>query len=119
VAYHQQEKLVNTINTTRSLKRIIAGALLSGGIAAAGLGLASGTAQANNWIHWCPGADPVGGVGVAYQIENWDYNVCHDYTHANGGIVDQSGFHNYTIPAEPGHRPPFNCGLFFCVDPGH
>ena len=56
---------MNTINTTRSLKRIIAGALLSGGIAAAGLGLASGAAQANNWIHWCPGDDPIGGVAVA------------------------------------------------------
>src|SRR5215217_8372183 len=77
LAHHHQEKpmnTANTINTTRSLTRVIAGALLSGGIAAAGLGLASGTAEANIWIHWCPGDDPIGGVGVAYQIENWDYN---------------------------------------------
>jgi hypothetical protein len=107
------------INTTRRLKRIVAGALLFGGVAAAGLGLAAGTAQATNWIHWCPGDPPIGGTEVAYQIDNWDYNVCHDYTHANGGIVDQNGFHNYTIPDEPGHRPPSNCGLFFCADPGH
>ena len=34
------------MNTTHNVKRIIAGALLSGGVAIAGLGLASGTAHA-------------------------------------------------------------------------
>ncbi|HUH69602.1 MAG TPA: hypothetical protein VLZ05_12460 [Mycobacterium sp.] len=34
------------MNTTHNLKRIIAGALLSGGLVSAGLGLAAGTAQA-------------------------------------------------------------------------
>ncbi|MDT7764231.1 MAG: hypothetical protein QOC63_3651 [Mycobacterium sp.] len=34
------------MNTTHYLKRIIAGALLSGGVAVAALGLAAGTAQA-------------------------------------------------------------------------
>ena len=35
----------NTINTPRSLKRIIAGALLSGGVAVAGMGLSAGIAD--------------------------------------------------------------------------
>ncbi len=43
------------MNTTHNLKRIIAGALLSGGVAVAGLGLASGTAQAFD-----PQPDPPG-----------------------------------------------------------
>jgi hypothetical protein len=39
------------------LKRIIAGALLSGTVAVAGFGLAAGTAQANTRApyQWCPG----------------------------------------------------------------
>jgi hypothetical protein len=35
------------MNTPRALKRIIAGTLLSGGVAVAGLARAAGTAQAN------------------------------------------------------------------------
>jgi hypothetical protein len=43
------------------LKKMIAGALLSGGVAVAGLGLTAGTAQAQpgpaplNHFTWCPG----------------------------------------------------------------
>jgi hypothetical protein len=43
------------MNTPHNLKRIIAGALLSGGVAVAGLGLASGTAHAFD-----PQPDPPG-----------------------------------------------------------
>jgi len=49
------------MNTPRNLTRIVAGALLSGGVAVAGLGLAAGTAQAKpgpaplNHFTWCPG----------------------------------------------------------------
>jgi hypothetical protein len=66
------------MNGTHNLKRIIAGALLSGGIAVAGLGLAAGTAQAQPGFAplatWCPG-QPVPG----YPPVVWDINVCHDY----------------------------------------
>jgi hypothetical protein len=45
------------MNGTHNLKRIIAGALLSGGIAVAGLGLAAGTAQPSPGSRrWPPGA---------------------------------------------------------------
>jgi hypothetical protein len=49
------------MNATHNLKRIIAGMLLSGGVAVTGLGLAAGTAQATCngvgicSIVWCPG----------------------------------------------------------------
>jgi hypothetical protein len=43
------------MNITRSLKKMIVGALLSGGIAVAGLGLTAGTAHAFN-----PQPDPPG-----------------------------------------------------------
>jgi hypothetical protein len=42
------------MNTNCTLSRIIAGALLTGGAAVAGLGLA-GTAQADDVYTWCPG----------------------------------------------------------------
>jgi hypothetical protein len=38
-----------------NIKRVFAGALLSGGVAVAGLGLAAGTAQADDAQTWCPG----------------------------------------------------------------
>ena len=56
--YHSQN-MNNILN-----KRVIAGALLSGGIAVAGLGLGSGTAQATAGpFTWCPGQsmDPPAG----------------------------------------------------------
>jgi hypothetical protein len=63
----------NNMNTTDALKRIVAGALLSGGVAVAGLGLAAGTAQASPG-RWCSG-EPV----PASKIVKWDMGVCHDY----------------------------------------
>ncbi len=44
------------MNTTHALRRIIGGALLSGGVAVTGLGLAAGTAHATGGPYeWCPG----------------------------------------------------------------
>ena len=69
------------MNTTHNVKRIIFGALLSGGVAVAGLGLGAGTAQAYTYgpFQWCPGQDmpndpprPEGRLG-------WDMSVCHTY----------------------------------------
>jgi hypothetical protein len=45
------------MSTTHTLKRVIAGALLSGAVAVAGFGLAAGTANAFN-----PQPDPPGGL---------------------------------------------------------
>ena len=48
------------MSTTENIKRIVAGALLSGGVALAGLAMSAGTAQAFN-----PQPEPPG--KVAYQ----------------------------------------------------
>jgi hypothetical protein len=67
------------MDTTRTLKAIIAGALLSGTVAVASLGLAAGTAQAAPGFaplaRWCPG-DP---LTSSMQRAGWDLSVCHDY----------------------------------------
>src|SRR5205085_6958772 len=62
------------MNTTHTLNRIIAGALLSGGLGLAGLGLGAGTAQAvTGPYQWCPG-QPLPATGLV-----WDMNRCHTY----------------------------------------
>jgi hypothetical protein len=74
----------HNMNTTCTPKRIIAGALLTGGVALAGLGLGSGTAQAHNPHNWCPG-DPMTypvGPGPAYS---WDMNICHTWFWVRNG----------------------------------
>jgi hypothetical protein len=76
------------VNTDCTLKRIMAGALLSGGVAVAGLGLGAFTADARPTgpHHWCPGdsmqyqtqpwlADHTG-PGMGYS---WDMNICHTW----------------------------------------
>jgi hypothetical protein len=86
------------MNTPHTLKRIIGGALLSGGVVVAGLGLAAGTAQAHpspaplypgplptdngDWgppHHWCPGQPlPDTGNRVTDPLR-WDMTICHTY----------------------------------------
>jgi hypothetical protein len=71
---------------TYNLKKITAGALVSGAVAMAGLGLAAGTASASPF-HWCPGDPPITGVapdssGAMKPVPiypAWDISVCHDY----------------------------------------
>lgn len=92
------------MNTPHTLERIIAKALLSGGVAVAGLGLAAGIAQAQPapaplnpaWpgcpsdhpqgpCKWCPGqALPPTGNHVTNPVR-WDNNVCHTYYYVNFG----------------------------------
>ena len=63
--------------TTKMMRHIIVGALTSGAIAAAGLGLGAGSAAAEHPVGtWCPG-QPVP-LGPLAQF-GWDPNVCHDY----------------------------------------
>src|SRR6516225_1138690 len=80
------------MHTTRTLKKALkktlAGAVLSGGVAVAGLGLASGTAQsepapqfngpfpADNFTvphQWCPGKS------LPMPDVRWDMSVCHQW----------------------------------------
>ena len=89
------------MNTTHSLKRIIVGALLSGGAAVAGLGLVASPAQAHPgpsgllsdggpW-RWCPGdsmsegLDTATGRGAPGVNVNWDMTVCHTWYGTNYG----------------------------------
>jgi hypothetical protein len=63
--------------TTRTLKRTITAALLSGGVAVAGLGLGAGTAQADAFGNhqWCPGQT----LPQADAPITWDMGICHDW----------------------------------------
>jgi hypothetical protein len=123
------------MDTTRTVKKIIAGALLSGGVAMVGIGLGAGTAQATKGpFTWCPGQSmvwPSGpnsdrGIPEPYV---WNMNVCHTwYVVADGwGNVPhveagQQTLHDSNVwdgdnppPDNPGH---VNCGLMFCPNPG-
>lgn len=100
------------MNTTHSLKKMIVGALLSGGLGLAGLGLAAGTAQANPGpgplptVQWCPGQY----VSKFIQNMQWDWGVCHDWHLVDSGERDQYGVMQYR--AEEGPEPPLPPPIF-------
>jgi hypothetical protein len=95
------------MNATHNLKRVITGALLSGGVAVAGLGLATGTALADTGVqhHWCPGSRDSTAPTPNY---NWDWHVCHTYywTKSGQGNVPYLG----RLPSNlwDGPNPPAN-----------
>ena len=79
----------------RTVNRMIASALLSGGVTAAFLGLAPGTAQAA-WpgcpndhpmgpCHWCPGDPPVRTGNMVNDPVVWDTSICHTYYRVDMG----------------------------------
>ena len=87
----------SVLRTSGTPKKVVAGALLSGGVAVAGIGLGAGTAQAVCSIYpqqpqcappegpaacydsgicgqeWCPNMGPM------RRMPNWDMTVCHTY----------------------------------------
>jgi hypothetical protein len=80
------------MDITHNLKKITTGALVSGAVAMAISGLATGTAQADPQsqgpFQWCPGqplpgtrATSVPGVNVKIPATHvvWDNSVCHTY----------------------------------------
>ena len=80
------------MDITTNLKKITTGALVSGAVAMAICGLATGTAQADPQsqgpFQWCPGqplpgtrATSVPGVNVKIPATHvvWDNSVCHTY----------------------------------------
>ncbi|HZU49818.1 MAG TPA: hypothetical protein VFA16_21565, partial [Mycobacterium sp.] len=117
------------MNTTHALKTIMVGALVSGGVAVAGVGLAAGTAHA--WggpFTWCPGQpmdEPTGPDRYGNHY-SWDMSVCHtwyrvDYGYGNVPRVIENGTSTLQgSSAWDGDNPPppnpsgFNCGLFWC-----
>jgi hypothetical protein len=70
------------MNATRNLQRILAGAMLAGGVAVAIGGLKPVIAQADPLCtpngtcasQWCPGKT------LPAPDVKWDMNVCHDWT---------------------------------------
>jgi hypothetical protein len=122
------------MNTTRTLKRIIAGTLLSGGVAVAGLGLAAGTAQADPQssgpFQWCPGQPLPGHPGMSYPATHvsypathvvWDDSVCHTYwrlTVARGNVRMSDGAVSdfWDGPDPPPYFEPV-CAPFFPQPP--
>jgi hypothetical protein len=73
------------MDRTRNAKTILAGALLSGGLAVAGLGPAAGTAHADGPHRWCPG-NPKNMPYVVNGLIDWDWNVCHTWYSTNYGM---------------------------------
>jgi hypothetical protein len=98
VVYLQRRRAKRRVHrkaTTMKTHRIIAGALLAGGVAVAGLGLGVGTAQASPGdLRWCPGDPPPkalqrmpdGSTIVTTVNPAWDTNVCHDYVMREGQV---------------------------------
>jgi hypothetical protein len=101
------------VATICTLKKIIAGALLSGGLAVAGVGLATGTAQADNpdWgpaHRWCPGQPlPATGNHVTDPFRGWDMKVCHTYYYLWPGMGNVSNmiWDGDNPPAKPPPPP--------------
>ena len=90
------------MQTSRMLKRTLASALLSGGVAVTGLALAAGPAQSQPGFggpltdggpwHWCPGdsmsegLDPTTGRGAPGVPVDWDMTRCHTWYGTNYGM---------------------------------
>jgi hypothetical protein len=105
------------MSATRQLKRILAGAMLSGVGTIATLGLATGLAQAlpsapeGFWRcdptcrgQWCPG-EPLPWP-VTDMAKTWDMNVCHDFHQVSGGVYAEG-----PLPPDEFVCPPF---AFMC-----
>jgi hypothetical protein len=96
------------MNTLRALNRIIAAALLSGGVTVAGIALAAGTAGAyppgcTQPSCWCPG-QPLPGRAIGA----WDTTACHDWHNPRQddpslpfGVVAQGPMDCYYGPGWP------------------
>ncbi|PBA87072.1 hypothetical protein CKJ71_08055 [Mycobacterium avium] len=110
-------------------------ALLSGGVAAAGLGLGAGAAHATKGpFTWCPGqsmewpSGPNSSRGHLNYV--WDMNVCHTwYVVPDGwGNVPRIALNGQqtlqSSNAWDGDNPPgdnpgnVQCGLMWCPNPG-
>ena len=89
----KQEEGTKTVSHDRIVQKVIAGALLGGGLALAGFGPAAGPAHADKgYGTWCPGQPlpqpyqyqkgPDGSIRLVATLPpdlGWDMNVCHDW----------------------------------------
>ncbi len=115
------------MNAPHTLTRIIAGAVLSGAVAAGGSTLTAATAQADPTDHcstrtgcyhgpgmrWCPGDY----VWPGLVATGWDLSVCHVYHSVFNdnndpvGVAEGPGPPPLPIPTEPRQCPPIS---FLC-----
>jgi hypothetical protein len=128
------------MNIIRTLRPIIAGALLCGSVAVTGIGLGTGTAHATAGpFNWCPGqsmdwpSGPDMSFGVKPKLTDrhvWDMNVCHTWYRVETGWGNvpwiqpngqQTLSHSDVWDGDnpPGDNPGnVHCGLMFCPNPG-
>jgi hypothetical protein len=101
------------MNTTHKRKRIIAGALMSAGVAIAGMALSAGIAEAfppGGPNTWCPGDPPVPTGNIRVNPVVWDNNICHEYWYVyhGQGNVAQNIWDGPNPPGPPpGQEGPF------------
>ncbi len=90
------------MNTT-AMRHIVAGALTSGAVAAAGLGLGAGIAAAQPPTGtWCPGQPlPMGGAAFG-----WDMNVCHTFYFDPNAPLTEPVIIQGQPPGPPAPPPP-------------
>ena len=101
------------MKTTSSRRRVIAAAVMSAGVALAGLGSSAGMAQAdpepgpNDAHHWCPGQEPVRTGNARTDPLNWDWNICHTYWYVlpGQGNVSSMIWDGDNPPAPPPSGP--------------
>jgi len=112
--------------TVKTIRIIAAGALLSGAVVTAGVGLGPGTAQAKPgppvplaWpgcpndhpagpCHWCPGNHPVQTGNLQVDPVRWDASICHTYWYVSPGQgnVSRVIWEGDDPPAPPPPPPP-------------
>ena len=124
------------MGNTDSVKKMIAGSLLSCGVALAGVGLVGGTAHATTGpFTWCPGQSmdwPTGPNVPRAVAQNyaWDMNVCHTWYRVPDGwgnvsrvaLNGQQTLQSSNVwegDNPPGDNPGnVQCGLMYCPNPG-
>jgi hypothetical protein len=94
-----------------TLKRTLAGAVLSGSLGLVGIGLAAGSAQADMTytfgpFQWCPGQSMPNDSGLA-----WDMSICHTYYYEQtygmqGGVGGPRYWEGENIFPNPIPPPP-------------
>jgi len=90
VAHAGSSSIASTVRGVKKLMELTATTVVvTGSLALAGLGLASGTAEARVGplpeYHWCPGENFDPGWGP-----NWEPNACHDDHHRDNDGGDRS-----------------------------
>lgn len=102
------------VKNSRSRSHAVGVALISAGVAIAGVGLSAGTAAAippGGPYTWCPGDPPVETGNKQYNPVIWDESICHEYwfVYSGQGNVAKNIWDGPDPPGEPpgmGYKPP-------------